>query len=85
MPIPYTTAATNQFLSVGEDMFSASIYNPPLMNGDSLNCEFVAGNDCDMSAMDTGLTPMSEGSWNRMLQDEVNLLVNVDSSTIREK
>jgi len=66
-------------------MFSASIYNPPLMNGDSLNCEFVAGNDCDMSAMDTGLTPMSEGSWNRMLQDEVNLLVNVDSSTIREK
>jgi hypothetical protein len=83
MPLAHTTAATNtQLLTVSEDLFSASIYSPPLINGDALNSEFIAGNDCDMSAMDTGMTPMSEGSWNRMLQDAGNLLVNVDSLTV---
>jgi hypothetical protein len=30
------------------------------------------GTDWDMSAMGTGMTPMSEGSWNQML-DNINL------------
>lgn len=79
MPLPDTNVATNTpFLSVKEDLFSANIYHPPLMNGDALNSGFIAGNDCDMNILYTDFTPMSEGSWNRMLQNENNLLANID-------
>lgn len=82
-PSPRTNAATStQFLSVSDDMLSTIMSTPPLTSDDILNSEPLAGNDCDMSAMDIALTPMSEGSWNRMLQDADNLLVNVDPSEI---
>lgn len=55
-------------------MFSAALYGNQgaSVNGDSLSGGFMMGNDWDMSAMNTGMTPMSEGSWNQMLES-INL------------
>lgn len=57
------------FLSISEDMFSANVYNPPLMDGDSLHGGFMA-DDYNMTTMNPDLSIL-EGSWN-LMQDEVN-------------
>lgn len=51
MPTPHTiTAGKVPFLSISQDVFSANVYNPPLMVGDSLHGGFVA-DDYDMTTM----------------------------------
>lgn len=73
-----STSSSADFLSISDEIFSGIMATPPLTS-DGLNSESLVENECDLNAMDISLTPMSEGSWNRMLQDADNLLVNVDS------
>lgn len=78
MPLPHTTSANANanFFSSSEDMFPVpSLYNPPgIINGDALSNGIMMGNEWDMAGMGqgTGMTPMSEGSWNQMLES-INL------------
>lgn len=74
MPLPQTThAQTNtNFFSTGDDIFAAGMYNAGTsISGDPMSNGFLMGNDWDMTAMGagtTGMTPMSEGSWNQVLE-----------------
>ncbi|KAF2731163.1 hypothetical protein EJ04DRAFT_584067 [Polyplosphaeria fusca] len=70
IPLPHSTGSnTSNFFPTSEDMFS-SLYTQPAQLG---NDGFIM-NDWDMSAMSggTGMTPMSEGGWNQMLES-INL------------
>ncbi|KAH7114405.1 binuclear zinc transcription factor [Dendryphion nanum] len=73
VPLPHSEVAHNgnQYYSTSEEMFQTSMYSnaAPLMNNDSLNNGFLNTNDWDMTAMGTGVTPMSEGNWNQMLEN----------------
>lgn len=65
------------FQTTSEEMFSGSFFqnSVPPPTGDPLNSNFMMGNDWDMSAAlndGTGIAPMSEGSWNQMLES-INL------------
>jgi hypothetical protein len=77
MPLPHTTAASTDpsanvntntnFFSTSEDMFQTGLFNAGnSMAGDSLSNGFLMGTDWDMSALATGMPPMSEGGWNQM-------------------
>jgi hypothetical protein len=75
MPLPHMTQGTPNsnanFFSTSEDMFSAALYSNPALplQGDTFSSGFMTGNDWDMSALGAGMTPMSEGGWNQMLEN----------------
>lgn len=79
IPLPNSASAhnNNQFFSTTEDMFPTSIYDnsAPIMNGDSLNSGFISGNDWELAGGGTGMTPMSEGNWNHLLESTLGINV----------
>ncbi|KAF2189651.1 hypothetical protein K469DRAFT_625474 [Zopfia rhizophila CBS 207.26] len=75
MPLPHSTTANSStnFFSSSDEMFSGPFYGNPVnsSSNDPLSNGFMMNNDWDMSAglgTGTGMTPMSEGSWNQMLE-----------------
>tara|TARA_R110002003_G_scaffold28_19_gene1685 strand:+ start:2919 stop:3740 length:822 start_codon:yes stop_codon:yes gene_type:complete len=54
----------------GADMFSNTFSNTGLPPDESFNQGFLMGNDWEYGALNagTGMTPMSDGSWNQMLE-----------------
>ena len=64
------------FFPTTDDIFSGNMYSHPGApgNSDSIGNGFIMTQDWDMSALGTGaeLPPMSEGSWNQMLES-INL------------
>ncbi|KAF2472004.1 uncharacterized protein BDR25DRAFT_342046 [Lindgomyces ingoldianus] len=78
IPLPHSTGANNSaFFPASEDMFSASLFSHtvnPLSN-DPISNGFMVGNEWGMPAgmgTGTGMTPISEGGWNQMLES-INL------------
>lgn len=77
IPLPHSTTVDGHasFFPTSDDMFSA-LYGQShnQMSNESLNNGFLMGNDWGVPTMDggTGMTPMSEGSWNQMLES-INL------------
>lgn len=84
LPQPAMSTAMNPnpnaaFFSASESVFSATMYSTGSTMGGDPN-GFMMGHEWDVSAMGagaTGMTPMSEGSWNQMLEsmnmEEVNM------------
>lgn len=74
MPAGLNPSPDSTFFTASESMFSATMYNTlGTMGGDPGS--FMMGNEWDMSGMGagaTGMTPMSENSWNQML-DGLNM------------
>ena len=83
MSLPHSAAAhnNNQYYATSDDMFPTSMYDnaAPLMNGDSLNNGFISGNDWELAGGGTGMTPMSEGNWNHLLESTLGISVGWDS------
>jgi hypothetical protein len=78
MPLPQSTAANaNSTFFPADNLFPQYFHNNQEVPGDPFSQGFL-GNEWDMSAMGTGtgagtgMTPMSEGSWNQMLES-INL------------
>jgi hypothetical protein len=57
-------------LNGGLDMFSNTFSTSGVMGEESFNQGFLMGNDWEYGAMNsgTGMTPMSDGGWNQMLE-----------------
>jgi len=79
MPLSHaSTPSTNtnsNFFTTTDDLFNANMYNTgPMNNTDSLANNFMLGNEWELGGMagGTGMTPMSDGGWNQML-DNINL------------
>jgi hypothetical protein len=79
VPLPHTStpsANTNaNFYTTGsDDMFNANMYNNPGIDTDSIANSYMLGNEWELGSMGvtTGMTPMSDGGWNQML-DSINL------------
>jgi hypothetical protein len=82
-PLSHATTTTANpdpnFFTTADDMFSGNMFSHPGApgppgNGDPISNGFIMTQDWDMSAMGTNaeLPPMSEGSWNQMLES-INL------------
>jgi hypothetical protein len=66
IPLPQSTgAAGGNFFATSDDIFSAMYSQPGQLGNDGFMM-----NDWDMGTMGsgTGMTPMSEGGWNQMLE-----------------
>ncbi|KAF2018832.1 hypothetical protein BU24DRAFT_106022 [Aaosphaeria arxii CBS 175.79] len=72
IPLAHSTASSSntQYFTTTNTMFSQPVYDNTntMMNPGSLNNGFVGQSDWEFSTMATGMTPMSEGSWNQMLE-----------------
>lgn len=76
VPLAHSTTITAITEPSFEDMFAGNMYSHPgsSTDGNSMGNGFIMTQDWDLSAMGTGaeLPPMSEGSWNQMLES-INL------------
>ncbi|KAF2202709.1 hypothetical protein GQ43DRAFT_368576 [Delitschia confertaspora ATCC 74209] len=75
MPLPCSSAPNmnENFFSSTTEMFPETFYNNPASTSpnDPIPGNFMTGNEWDMSGglgAGTGMAPMSEGSWNQMLE-----------------
>lgn len=74
LPHSATSHINNQYFATNDDMFPTPIYdNTALMNGDSLNGGFISGNDWELAGAGTGMTPMSDGNWNHLLETTLGI------------
>jgi hypothetical protein len=70
-PLPQTTGGdANSFFSASDDMFNAVFgQGGASMLGDGLSSNnFMMANDWDPNALNAGMTPMSEGGWNQLIE-----------------
>jgi hypothetical protein len=78
MPLPHTAAssananANANFFTTTDDLFNANMYNTGPMNADNMVNGFMLGNEWELEGLaagaGTGMTPMSDGGWNQMLE-----------------
>lgn len=70
---PPHTAAANVSSSSGIDMFSTTFSTAGIPSDEAFNHGFLVGSEWDYATMGgmnaQGMTPMSEGSWNQMLEN----------------
>jgi hypothetical protein len=78
IPLPHASApSTNtngNFFTTTDDLFNANMYNTGTITTDHLANNFMLGNEWELGGMAaaSGMTPMSDGGWNQML-DSIHL------------